>query len=305
LLLEEGNTRLERSGMKRFNWEEMRRYWESHNSRRATLDLDRDPAKLGNVLHPGAPLWLNEYYARHQKRAYENLFALLPPARLGSRALDIGCGAARWCKFLSERGYEVTGIDLQAELVALNRAMHPEIEFECVSVQEFGLEEPFDLISSVTVLQHNPFPEQDVMIHKLRAMTRPGGYVLALENVRDQAPHVFANSVRGWQARFRNAGFESVAVQRYDYNFLNRLYVALGRRATSARKPSKAIAESAPEEYMTRTPGARKTALLRHLDAGARRVAVAVDGVPEPLLIRSNLPLPTLHCGFLFKAVGL
>jgi len=129
--------------------------------------------------------------------------------------------------------------------------------------------------------------------------------VLALENVGDQAPHVFANSVRGWQARFRNAGFESVAIQRYDYNFLNRLYVTLGLRANSARKPSKAIAESAPEEYMTRTPGARKTALLRHLDAGARRVAVAVDGVPEPLLIRSKLPLPTLHWGFLFKAVDL
>jgi len=45
--------------------------------------------------------------------------------------------------------------------VDLNRARHPEIEFECVSVQEFEPEEPFDLISSVTVLQHNPFPEQD------------------------------------------------------------------------------------------------------------------------------------------------
>jgi 2-polyprenyl-3-methyl-5-hydroxy-6-metoxy-1,4-benzoquinol methylase len=289
--------------MKRFNWQEMRRYWESHNSHRATLDLDRDPAVLDNVIYSGAPLWLNEYYARHQKQAYEYLLAFLPPTRLGSRALDIGCGSARWCKFLSDRGYKVTGIDLQAELVDLNRARHPEIKFECVSVQEFEPEEPFDLISSVCVLQHNPFPEQDAMIRKLRAMIQPEGYVLALENVRDQAPHVFSNSLSGWQARFGNAGFESVAIQRYDYNFLNRLYGALRRRAASVLKSSKSIAEITPEKYLTRTPGGRKTTLLRHLDTGASRVAVAVDGVPEPLLIRSNLRLPTVHCGFLFKAV--
>jgi|SRR5215217_112463 len=289
--------------MKRFNWQEMRRYWESHSSQRATLDLDRDPALLTNVIRSGAPLWLNEYYARHQKRAYENLFALLPPTRPGSRALDIGCGSARWCKFLSERGYKVTGIDLQAELVDLNRARHPEIKFECVSVQEFEPEEPFDLISSVTVLQHNPFPEQDAMIRKLRAMIQPGGYVLALENVRVQAPHVFSNALSGWQASFANAGFECVGIQRYHYNFLNRLYEALRRRAASVLKSSKSVAEITPEKYLTRTPGERKTTILRHLDTGARRVAVAVDGVPEPLLIRSNLTLPTVHCGFLFKAV--
>jgi trans-aconitate methyltransferase len=296
--------------VKRFNWQEMRRYWESHSSQRASLDLDRDPELLDYVLHSGSPLWMNEYYARHQKQAYENLFSLLPHTRLGSRALDIGCGPARWCKFLSERGYKVTGIDLQAELVALNRTRHPEIKFECVSVQEFEPEEPFDLISSVTVLQHNPFLEQDAMIRKLRAMTQPGGYVLALENVRDQDPHVFSNSISGWQARFGNAGFESVAIQRYDYSFLNRLYGAFRRRngafrrrAASVLKSSKAIAEITPEKYLTRTPGDRKTTLLRHLDTGAIRVAVAVDGVPEPPLIRSNLKLPTVHCGFLFKAV--
>jgi len=289
--------------MKRFNWQEMRRYWESHNSQRAILELDRDPDGLDNVLHHGAPLWLNKYYARHQKQVYKNLFALLPPARLDSRALDVGCGAGRWCKFLSERGYKVTGIDLQPELVDLNREMNPEIGFECVSVQEFEPEEPFDLISSVTVLQHNPFPEQDAIIHKLRAMTQPGGYVLALENVRDQASHVFANSVSGWQARFRNAGFEAMAIQRYDYNFLNHLYEALRRPAASALIPLKATAEIAPEEYLTKTPSGRKTALLRHLDTGARRVAVTVDSVLEPMLVRSNLKLPTVHCGFLFKAV--
>ena len=289
--------------MKRFNWQDTRKYWEVHNSLRATLDLDRDPAGLDNVLRSGAPLWLNEYYARYQKRAYETLFALLPPAPVGSRALDIGCGAGRWCKFLSERAYKVTGIDLQPDLVDLNRARYREIEFECVSVQKFEPEEPYDLISSVTVLQHNPFAEQDTIIRKLRAVTTAGGYLLALENVRDQASHVFSNSVSGWQARFRNAGFESVAIQRYDYSFLNRLYGDLRRRVASALKPSKSIAEIAPEEYMARTPDDRKTALLRQLDTGARRVAVAVDGVPEPLLIRSNLPLPTVHCAFLFKAV--
>jgi hypothetical protein len=37
---------------------------------------------------------------------------------------------------------------------------------------------------------------------------------------------------------------------------------------------------------------------------GARHAAVAVDDRLEPLLIRLNLPLPTVHAGFLLRKRG-
>src|SRR5919199_192370 len=173
----------------RFNYEEMKRYWAVHSFRRATLDFDRDPEGLDIVCHTGAPLWLNRYYARYQKMVYEKLFSLLPFPRLGARALDVGCGTGRWCRFLAERGYRVTGIDWQQELIESNRARCPEIQYLRTSIQEFAPEEPFDLVSSVTVLQHIPFSEQEAAIHKLRELTKDGGHALVLENTREQAVH--------------------------------------------------------------------------------------------------------------------
>jgi SAM-dependent methyltransferase len=241
---------------------------------------------------------------------YEKLLSFLPPARAGARALDVGCGAGRWCRLLTERGYQTTGIDLQQELVGLSRARYPESQFFCASVQDFAPEQPFDLVSCVTVIQHNPFSEQEAIIRKLRTITNPGGHALVLENVRDQAPHVFANSIEEWQTKFERAGFESIAAIRYDYSIFSRLYKAFTRKlvSTARRSRSKDVGEHehSPEVYETeKLSDPRNYALqspLRLLDYGAKRLVVAVDGLLEPRLILSNVPLPTVHCGLLFKA---
>jgi 2-polyprenyl-3-methyl-5-hydroxy-6-metoxy-1,4-benzoquinol methylase len=292
--------------MKRFTWQETRQYWKLHNSRRATLDLNRDPDALDNVLHTGAPLWLNEYYARHQIMVYRRLFSLLPPARPGAKALDVGCGAGRWCRFLAEHGYQTVGIDLQRELIDLNHQRYPEVQFFCTSVQEFAPKEAFDLISSVTVIQHNPFSEQEAIIRKLRAMTNPGGHALILENVRDQGHHVFANSVRKWESKFKQAGFDLIALRRYDYNFLTRLYTASARKLLSVARGlrSKDAPEHTPHPFGPNS--AQKASSLRgqlrFFNFGIRRLTIGVDGILEPLLIHTNYSLPTVHCGFLFRA---
>lgn len=298
--------------MRRFTWEEMQKYWESHNSQRATLDFDRDPDGLDNVLRSGEPLWLNEYYARHQRAVYEELLSLVPPARRGARALDVGCGAGRWCTLLAQRGYETSGIDLQPELIDSNRRRYPKICFFRASVQEFAPEKCFDLVSSVTVIQHNPFLEQEAIVRKLRAVTKPGGYTLILENIRDQDPHVFANSVRKWQSMFEGAGFEAVALKPYDYNLLSRSYLSIRRRLVSSSRRllskgvSKGATEYSPESFMAkRTGGQRGLALrysLRLLDSGAKRLVFGLDSILEPTLVRSNFALPSVHCGFLFRA---
>src|SRR3712207_900927 len=125
----------------RFEWDQMRRYWERHEELRAAVDLDEDPLALGNVCSPDAPTWLNAHYARGQEAVFERLLARIP--RDGGRALDVGCGAARWTKRLSELGWEATGIDLQASLISHNRRRFPQIRFEQVALQEFEAGGPF------------------------------------------------------------------------------------------------------------------------------------------------------------------
>jgi hypothetical protein len=46
----------------------------------------------------------------------------------------------------------------------------------------------------------------------------------------------------------------------------------------------------------------RKDALTRFSDA-AKRVAVRLDSAIEPVLVAQNVPLPTVHRGYLFRAI--
>jgi 2-polyprenyl-3-methyl-5-hydroxy-6-metoxy-1,4-benzoquinol methylase len=283
--------------VRRFDWDEMRRYWETHSQRWADLDMGLDPEGLTNVCHPGAPLWLNRYYARGQRRAFDALMALVPAPETGAQALDVGCGAGRWSALLHERGYATTGIDLQPELIERNRARYPDITFERVAAQDLQTDARFGLITSVTVIQHVPFHEQDAVIARLAQLCARDGYVMALENVRDQDPHVFARSIRGWRTAFEGAGFTMVTMQRYDYSPMLRmvsLLRSIARRALRRRmpeSPSGLVASGGSQDGLSVVSNA------------AKRAAVAIDSMIEPLLITQNVPLPTVHCGFLFKKV--
>jgi 2-polyprenyl-3-methyl-5-hydroxy-6-metoxy-1,4-benzoquinol methylase len=292
--------------MQRFDWERTKEYWRDHRGRAGELDERSDPDALGNVCHSGAPAWLNDYYARFQRIVFEELLdeCALPP---GSRALDVGCGAGRWCRLLDARGYLVTGIDLQDELVARARAKYPSVRFEVTPIQEFRAERPFDLVTTVTVLQHLPHAEQRRAIANIASLVRPGGYVLCLENVLDQTPHVFANTLDEWTARFTQAGFSRQALRRYDYSPFLRISSG-GVQATAALARRLGVMRPMSELGVPRAPGAdgaHAEGSLRRVarSAGwaARRVALVLDERVEPVLVRFNAELSTVHCAFLFR----
>lgn len=286
--------------MGQLTWPEMRKYWERHAELRAPLRPDLDPEGLGNVCQPGLPLWLNRYYARFQRLVYRDLLSQVSDRR--GRALDIGCGAGRWARLLADEGYDTVGIDLQRELIEANRRRYPDIEFHTASAQDFVTVEPFDLISTVTVIQHVPFDQQRPVVERLRAHTRDGGHVLALENVSDQAPHVFSRSIDGWRGLFERAGFTLVAKRRYDYNPCLRLLGLVTRLLVSARTSE----SPAPTAETLNAPSPRSPAGRRGFARSARHAAMRacalLDGGIEPVCIKLGPALPTVHCGFLFRA---
>jgi 2-polyprenyl-3-methyl-5-hydroxy-6-metoxy-1,4-benzoquinol methylase len=293
-----------RRGAERYTWPEMRRYWETHHAVRANVDWSSDPDGLDNVCHAGAPAWLNAYYARGQRNVYRALLSLLSGGT-GLRALDVGCGAGRWCRLLYEQGYEVTGIDLQSALISHNREHYPTMDFHCCTLQEYEPDSPFHLVSSVTVLQHIPFAEQVAAVERVRRALIDGGHAIVLENIRDQAAHVFSRSIDDWIDLFVSHRFEVVTLRRYDYNPALRA-IGLGRRLarrvlrrsggtrSSAlnRRHARGIDDSSKSMYSTPQPVAL-----------AQRVAASVDSRLETPLVRRNARLPTVHAGFLIRAV--
>ena len=288
--------------MNTFSGQEMRRYWELYSARWARLDYARDPDGLENVCYAGVSSWINRYYAYFQRKVYRTLFSRLPAPAAGARALDIGCGAGRWCRFLAERGYRTVGIDLQPELMEINRRRYPQMTFERAAIQDYTAEEPFDIVSSVTVIQHIPADEHALVIRKIRSLVKTGGYALILENIRDHLPHVFAHPIAEWQARFQQAGFRLIARRRYDYSVCLRTYEWLTRRVVipllARHRHFPDTSDLTPERFLARL----EPHPLRVVNDVLRSLAVIPDAVMETCLVAGNVPLPSVHCGFLFEA---
>ncbi len=287
---------------RRFDWEQMRRYWERNQELRGQTDFGEDPHALGNVCTIGAPTWLNEHYARGQTAVFERLLARVP--RAPGRALDVGCGAARWTQRLAALGWEATGIDLQESLIAHNRRQLPHIHFEQVALQEFQSDMPFSLISSVTVLGHIPHQDQPEAVEKLHSLTVPGSRVLLLENIRDQSAHVFANSIAGWRDRFLQGGFRCEAVVPYDFNPCLRAVAQVRRVVARIGRHSRPEPPPQPDEHLALTPERSPSALV-HAYERLYQIILALAGAGDrhldPWLTQLAVTRPPpVHAGMLF-----
>lgn len=282
--------------MTEFSDEEALRYWKAHDRYWRDLDRTEDEWALTNVGYAGAPLWLNRAQDRIQRRVFRRLTASIGPPQPGRRALDIGCGGGRWCVELARLGYVVTGLDLQEHLLERNRAQFPGIEFVCQSIENFG-GGPFDLITSVTVLQHVAPDRQTASIAHLRGLLAKGGYLIALENTRDHGTHVFSSTVEQWSSKFLACGFVVEEVVKYDFRPTGRLVDALAGRVRGALR-AEVHSASSPEEQV-RLYGSRRS---RSAFREAHRLAtVHIDGILEPALARMQAGSST-HAGFVLRA---
>lgn len=260
----------------------LREFWRTHDQRWSGVDRGEDPSGLGIVCHAGAPLWVNRYAAACQERVFRRLLQEMSPVSRGSRALDVGCGTGRWSRTLNAAGYNVVGIDLQPGVLERNRAEIPGVQFVYSTIQDFR-DKPFDLVTSVTVIQHNPPDEQRVIVRRLRELLCKGGHAIVMENTVDSLPHVFAPNESTWRLLFESNSFECLRTVRYDYRLAQRL----------ARRRGAVASSTAP---VTVSPGQSP---VRN---AIKRALVTLDRVIEAPLVRLGVRGST-HCGFIFRAV--
>jgi SAM-dependent methyltransferase len=137
-----------------------------------------------------------EGYAPHQaqppswlEQLYYHLFRRLPAAP-GARILDVGCGGGKYLTFLRERGYEVTGIELNAE-VAHAVTVNLGFDVRAGEISGAGLErESFDVITLWWVLEHTHDPIGT--LREAHHLCKPGGtLVVGLQNFASLARLVF------------------------------------------------------------------------------------------------------------------
>ena len=116
--------------------------------------------------------------------ALEDLASLLPS---GAEVLDLGCGAGvpvtRW---LTDRGFAVTGVDVSARQLELARNNVPKGAFLQADMTELVLApESFDGAVAFHSIIHVPRAEQPALLESIHRWLRPGGVFLATMTVSD------------------------------------------------------------------------------------------------------------------------
>jgi len=128
-----------------------RGYWERRARRFAT-----EGDGLAAVCSYGLPAFYNRAIDFCQRLALEPWLQV----PRGTRVLDVGCGVGRWSRELARRGAQVTGIDVSPTMIAqaIVRAAVEGVSSRCrflvQDVVALDAGEKFDMVLSVTVLQH-------------------------------------------------------------------------------------------------------------------------------------------------------
>jgi SAM-dependent methyltransferase len=130
------------------------------------------------------------YEAADLSGLHARLLRILPTP--GATVLEIGCGSGREAEFLRSHGYEVTGIDASAAMVAEAVRIHPGLAGRLsrdtlpLPMHSSLLQRTFDAVVSVAVFMHVPDAELEAAAAQIRILVRPGG-ILFIDVSRDRA----------------------------------------------------------------------------------------------------------------------
>lgn len=264
------------------------RYRDIH--RRALLRNPKD--ELDPVISEGGGL-VNRFvdYAHHLgfRKALEQLARKIGPLE-GRQVLDLGCGRGRWVKEYASRGAHVTGVDVSPEAIEVLSREMPQHNFLCQDLSRLAVpEKHFDVINSVTVLQHLPEDAQLVALGRVREALKPGGHLVLLENLVDHEPDVFAHDLREWIGLVEATGLRVVWSAGSNYEVLLRIVRRLRKPISKpAGVPSLAIAT-------------RNRPTFKHRPGNLLRLAVAYPSFPlEWALDKVPLVRPT-HGVMIFR----
>lgn len=94
---------------------------------------------------------------------------------VGSRILDVGCGAGFFLSLLADHGWLAVGVEPNQELV--ERARRNALDVRLGTLEDARLEsEAFDVITLWHALEHDPVPKKT--LSRCRELLKPGGVVI-------------------------------------------------------------------------------------------------------------------------------
>lgn len=194
--------------------------------------------ELAPVILPQEDYWVNQFLDFAHRRGMQKAINYLESqlgSLSGSSVLDIGCGRGRWVKEYAKRGAHVTGVDISREALDLLAEQMPEHRFLCEDLTQLELPgDAFDIVNSVTVLQHLTYDRQSIVLGSIARSLKNGGYLVLLENVAAfDACNVFPHHTQEWIRMVQAAGLRCRACWGTNFEVLFR---GLDRVVRSVRR---------------------------------------------------------------------
>ena len=134
--------------------------------------------------------------------------------RPGATVLDLGCGAGvpatRW---LAEKGFAVTGVDISEKQLDLARKLVPASTFLKSDMTGLDFDQnAFDAVVAFHSIIHVPRKEQQALLEKIQNWLRPGGLFLATLAMADYEGE--EADWEGWGAAMRWSHYDAEANER-------------------------------------------------------------------------------------------
>ena len=100
------------------------------------------------------------------------------------RVVDIGCGGGALAAALTRRGFDVIGVDPEADLIAAARARVPRARFVAARAEDLPLDEGgADAAVILNALHHLPREAMDAGLSGALRIVKPGGRLAVIEPV--------------------------------------------------------------------------------------------------------------------------
>jgi SAM-dependent methyltransferase len=97
-----------------------------------------------------------------------------------ARILDLGCGPGTFLGNLKSPFRYGLGIDLATAQIEFAQRTYsqPNLEFRAADVRGLAVDEPFDAVVSIEVIEHLPPAETQPFLRTVRAILKPGGVII-------------------------------------------------------------------------------------------------------------------------------
>jgi SAM-dependent methyltransferase len=278
-----------------YSWKE---YWDKVASAYGGADAQG----FAPVLHPDAPSWYNLTIDRLQEKSWRRGLQSCGISD-GAQVLDVGCGTGRWLRRYKQMQVRAVGLDATQDM--LRRALSGGSGLSVVAARAQRLPFPdaaFDLVSDVTVVQHIASLEQDGVLKEMARVLKPGGYLLLIELIKGEAPHIFPRAPQKWIEAAAAAGLSPVKWEGQEFLVLDQLFVRAAQTARRLTDGKQGAVLPAQGNLSGERDNQRSAS--RSIYWALRRVSCKLSEWAEPLVRKTCPGTWATHAVFVFQKRG-